>query len=68
MVPVESSTGGQALYGLLAFGIGGGAGVALAGRLIDRMGTSRVFGVEALVAAAAILPALLLRRLARTRP
>lgn len=64
MVPPERSTSGQALYGLVAFGIGGGAGVALAGRLLDHVDTAHVFGIDAFIAAAAVLPALMLLRLA----
>jgi len=63
LVPPHSSTGGQALYGGVAFGIGGSAGVALAGVLVDRLGTSGVFGFEAIVALLGLLPALRLRRL-----
>jgi PPP family 3-phenylpropionic acid transporter len=65
LVPPESSTGGQALYGMVGFGIGGTVGITLAGLLVDRLGTSAVFGVEAVVAAAALAPALRLRRLLR---
>ncbi len=63
LVPAESRTGGQALYGGIAYGLGGTAGLALAGALVDRIGTSRVFALEAVVALAALVPAARLRRL-----
>ena len=63
LVPPESRTGAQALYGGVAFGLGGTAGLALAGALVDRIGTSRLFAVEAVVALVALVPALRLRRL-----
>jgi MFS transporter, PPP family, 3-phenylpropionic acid transporter len=65
LVPVESSTSGQALYGLVGFGFGGSAGLALAGLLVDRLGTAGLFGFEAVVALAGVVPALVLRRAAR---
>ena len=63
LVPPQSSTGGQALYGLVAFGIGGSAGLGVAGLLVDRIGTAGLFGCEAVVALLGLLPALRLRRL-----
>ncbi len=63
LVPPESSTGGQALYGMVAFGIGGSSGLALAGALVDRLGTGGVFGFEAVVALFGLIPALWLFRL-----
>lgn len=54
LIPPQSTTGGQALYGLVAFGLGGSAGQLLAGALVDRLGTAGVFGVEAVVAAVAV--------------
>lgn len=63
LVPPQSSTGGQALYGLIAFGVGGSAGLAAAGLLVDRVGTAGLFGCEAAVALVGLLPALRLRRL-----
>lgn len=63
LVPPESSTGGQALYGAAAFGLGGTAGLLLAGALVDRLGTSGVFAVDAALATLAFVPALRLRRL-----
>jgi MFS transporter, PPP family, 3-phenylpropionic acid transporter len=66
LVPAESSTGGQALYGLVAFGAGGSCGVGLAGALVDPLGTSAVFGFEAVIAALALVPATWLYRLTRT--
>ena len=63
LVPAESRTGGQALYGGVAFGVGGTAGLALAGALVDRIGTARLFAVEAVAALAALVPGLRLQRL-----
>ena len=63
LVPAESRTGGQALYGGVAFGLGGTAGLAFAGALVDRIGTSRVFALEAVLALGALAPAVRLRRL-----
>ncbi len=65
LVPPQSSTGGQALYGTVAFGIGGSSGLALAGVLVDRFGTANVFGVEAGIALLGLVPALWLVRLTR---
>jgi len=48
---------------LVAFGIGGSIGVAVAGLLVDRVGTAGLFGCEALVALLGLLPALRLRQL-----
>jgi PPP family 3-phenylpropionic acid transporter len=63
LVPPQSSTSGQTLYGLVAFGIGGSAGVAVAGLLVDRAGTAGLFGCETVVALLGLLPALRLRQL-----
>src|SRR5262249_43365678 len=63
LVPPQSSTGGQALYGMVAFGFGGSAGLLLAGALVDAVGTSGLFGVEAVVALVGFVPALRLQRL-----
>ena len=63
LVPAESRTGGQALYGGIAYGLGGTTGLALAGALVDRIGTSRVFALEAVIALGALVPAVRLRRL-----
>ena len=63
LVSPESTTGGQALYGLAGFGCGGSAGIAIAGLLLDRLGARGLFGVEALVALAALVPALRIQRL-----
>ena len=65
LVPPESSTGGQALYGMVGIGVAGSVGVGLVGLLVDRLGTSGVFGVEAVLALLALWPALRLRRLVR---
>ena len=65
LVPPQSSTGGQALYGLVSYGIGSSAGLALAGTLVDRVGTSALFGIEAVVCIVALVPALQLRRMMR---
>ncbi len=63
LVPPQNSTGGQALYGTIAFGIGGSAGLGVAGVLVDRVGTAGLFGCEAVVALLGLVPALRLRRL-----
>jgi PPP family 3-phenylpropionic acid transporter len=65
LVPVESSTGGQALYGVVGFGLGGSLGIALCGLLVDPIGTDGVFLVDAAIAALALVPALWLARLER---
>jgi len=65
LVPAQASTGGQALYGLVGFGLGGSLGLASAGVLIDRLGTSGVFACEAVIALLALPPALRLSRLVR---
>ena len=63
LVPQENATSGQSLYGLVGFGVGGTVGTALAGALVDRLGTSQLFWFEAAVACAALVPALALGRL-----
>lgn len=65
LVPARSSTNGQALYGFVSFGLGSSLGFALAGALVDRIGPSALFAVEAALSLAAVLPALWLRRLLR---
>jgi PPP family 3-phenylpropionic acid transporter len=65
LVPPESTTGGQALYGLVGFGMGGSMGLWMAGALVDRLGTSGLFGFEAVVAGIGLLPALRLLQLGR---
>jgi PPP family 3-phenylpropionic acid transporter len=65
LVPPKSSTGGQALYGMVAFGAGGSSGLAVAGALVDGIGTPGVFAFEAGVALLGLLPALRLARLTR---
>lgn len=65
LVPRRSSTNGQALYGFVTFGIGGSLGFILAGFLVDRVGSARLFQFEAVVTLLAILPALRLRALLR---
>lgn len=65
LVPPESSTGGQALYGLVGFGLGGSAGLWVAGALVERLGTAGLFAFEAVVAGVGLVPALRLLRLAR---
>ena len=67
LVPPASSTSGQALYGLVGFGLGGSAGMLLGAALVDRIGTGRLFAVDAAIAGLAVLPALRLRALARAR-
>lgn len=66
LVPPHSRTGGQALYGSIAFGIGGSIGLAIAGLLVERTGTSGLFAFEALVAVLGFFPALRLQRLVPT--
>jgi PPP family 3-phenylpropionic acid transporter len=66
LVPQRSSTNGQALYGFVSFGLGGSLGFALAGALVDRLGPETLFAFEAVIAALAIVPALVLRRMLRT--
>jgi PPP family 3-phenylpropionic acid transporter len=63
LVPQENATSGQSLYGLVGYGVGGTVGTALAGALVDRLGTSRLFWFEAAVACAALVPAAALGRL-----
>ncbi len=63
LVPRETSTSGQALYGMVGFGLGGSLGLWTAGALIERLGSSGLFAFEAVVAACAFVPALRLRRL-----
>jgi PPP family 3-phenylpropionic acid transporter len=65
LVPSGRSTSGQALYGITGFGIGGSAGIALAGLVVMPLGTTGLFVFEAALAAAA-LPAAV--RLVRLRP
>lgn len=67
LVPPESSTSGQALYGLIGFGLGGSCGMSLAGALVDRIGTHALFGVEAVIATLALVPAWQLRTRLRQR-
>ena len=62
LVPARSTTGGQALYGLARFGVGAAVGLWLAGAVVDRIGTRALFGVEAAIALAALVPALVARR------
>lgn len=63
LVPAHSSTGGMALYAMV-LGVGGSLGLGLAGALIEPIGSPALFGVEAAVAALAIVPAWLLLRAA----
>jgi MFS transporter, PPP family, 3-phenylpropionic acid transporter len=65
LVPPANATSGQSLYGLMGYGVGGTVGIALAGALIDRLGTSGLFWFEAAVALAAVVPAWLLSRMRR---
>jgi PPP family 3-phenylpropionic acid transporter len=62
LVPPQSSTSGQALYGGVSFGLGGSVGLALAGSLVNRFDTRGAFAAEALIAMLAFLPTLYLRR------
>jgi PPP family 3-phenylpropionic acid transporter len=63
LVPPESSTSGQALYGFTGFGLGGSAGLVLAGMLLAPLGTDGLFVFEAGIAALGLLPAIVLLRL-----
>lgn len=63
LVPPENATSGQSLYGLLGNGVGGTVGIALAGALVDGLGTRGLFWFEAAVATAGVVPALALKRL-----
>ena len=54
LIPPQSTTSGQALYGFVAFGLGGSVGQMLAGSLVDRLGTAGLFGAEAVLTAAAV--------------
>lgn len=65
LVPARSSTNGQALYGFVSFGLGSTLGFGLAGMLVDRIGPSALFAVEAAISLLAVVPALVLRRLLR---
>ena len=65
LVPPANATSGQSLYGLMGYGVGGTVGIALAGALVDRLGTPGLFWFEAAVALAAVGPAWMLRRLRR---
>jgi PPP family 3-phenylpropionic acid transporter len=65
LVPPANTTSGQSLYGLVGFGVGGSMGIAIAGALIDRTGTSGLFWCEAVLALAGVLPAW---RLVRRQP
>jgi MFS transporter, PPP family, 3-phenylpropionic acid transporter len=58
LVPAASSTAGQALYGICGFGLGGSAGMAIAGALAGPLGTRGVFAFEALTALLAVPAAL----------
>jgi PPP family 3-phenylpropionic acid transporter len=62
LVPPESSTSGQALYGFTGFGVGGSMGLWLAGVLYEPLGTSGLFFFSAGVAALALVPAAILVR------
>jgi PPP family 3-phenylpropionic acid transporter len=62
LVPPENATSGQSLYGLMGHGVGGTAGILLAGALVDRLGTAGLFWFEAGVALLAAAPAWALRR------
>jgi len=62
LVPPESSTSGQALYGLTGFGIGGSVGLWMAGLLLGPLGTSGLFLFSAGIATLALVPAAILVR------
>jgi PPP family 3-phenylpropionic acid transporter len=63
LVPAENATSGQSLYGLMGFGVGGTVGIALAGALVDGLGTRGLFWFEAALATGAVVPGLVLKRL-----
>ena len=63
LVPPANATSGQSLYGLMGYGVGGTVGIALAGALVDRLGTPNLFLFEAAVALVAMAPALALRQM-----
>ncbi len=63
LVPAANATSGQALYGGIGYGVGGAVGIALAGLLVDRLGTVGLFWFEAAMALLGLVPALRLRRL-----
>jgi PPP family 3-phenylpropionic acid transporter len=65
LVPPARSTSGQALYGITGFGIGGSVGIALAGVVVEPLGTTGLFVFEAAIAAAALPAAVRLVRLGR---
>jgi PPP family 3-phenylpropionic acid transporter len=65
LVPPANATSGQSLYGLMGYGVGNTIGIALAGLLIDRLGTSRLFWFEAAVALVGVAPAWALRQMRR---
>ncbi|MBI3782253.1 MAG: MFS transporter [Deltaproteobacteria bacterium] len=64
-VPRAHRTSGQALYGAVSFGVGGSAGLWLAGTLVEQAGTRGAFLFEAALALLALWPALRLRRFER---
>lgn len=68
LVAPVNRTSGQALYGGIAFGLGGTLGLLLAGALVARLGTAGLFAFEAGVAALGAVPALALRRRLRGAP
>ncbi len=68
LVAPESRTSGQALYGGIAFGLGGTLGLLLAGALVARLGTAGLFAFEAGVAALGAVPAIALRRRLQPAP
>jgi PPP family 3-phenylpropionic acid transporter len=63
LVPPQRSTSGQALYGITGFGLGGSIGIALAGAVVEPLGTAGLFLFEAALAAMALPAALQLARL-----
>ena len=65
LVPAGRSTAGQALYGLLGFGLGGSLGIGFAGLVVDRIGTAELFAWEGGMAVVAMAPALWLIHLLR---
>jgi len=62
LVPPENGTSAQALYGIMGFGLGGSAGLWLAGALLEPLGTSGLFLCSAGIATLALVPAAMLVR------
>lgn len=68
LVPRSASSTGQAVYGGIGFGVGGSAGLALSGLLVQHLGTHGAFAIDAMLAALALVPAWVLHRTLHGRP